>query len=137
LAIAGTLVEEISVEFRNGLAVSIHARKGHEVFEKLISGDEGARRLGEIALVPNSSPISASNILFYSALFDENAASHFAFGHAYGACLAAPFETFEDVGANTSTIHIDCMFGNALMNVDGVSKIGAVEPVMRAGEFVF
>jgi aminopeptidase len=137
LAIAGTLVDDISVEFRNGLAVSIRAGKGQDVIEKLTTGDDGARRLGEISLVSHSSPISAINILFYSALFDENAASHFALGQSYGACLSPSSSSHPEIGANESSIHIDCMFGNSSMNVDGIAHSGLVEPVMRDGEFVF
>jgi aminopeptidase len=137
LAVAGTLVDDVCVDFRDGLAVSIRAGKGQDVMERLISGDGAARRLGEIALAPNSSPISASNILFYSALFDENAASHFAFGQSYGACLSPSSRSPEETGANASSIHIDCMFGNSSMRVDGIFESGLVEPVMRDGEFVF
>ena len=139
LALAGTLVDNLCVEFRDGTVVSVKAGKGQEIFEKLISCDAGARRLGEVGLVPNSSPISRSGILFYNALLDENAASHLAFGQSYAACLAAEFQsanTPEEAGANQSSIHIDCMLGNGSMSVDGISGTGRAEPVMRGGEFV-
>jgi aminopeptidase len=139
LALAGTIVDNLCVEFRDGMVVSVKAGKGQEMFEKLIACDAGARRLGEVGLVPNSSPISRSGILFYNALFDENAASHLAFGQSYAACLAADSRsanTPEEAGANQSSIHIDCMLGNASMNVDGISGTGRAEPVMRGGEFV-
>jgi aminopeptidase len=137
LAIAGTLIDEVCVDFRDGVAVSLKAGKGQDVIQKLISGEESARRLGEIALVPNSSPISASNVLFYCALFDENAASHFAFGQSYQACLSPSSQPPAEAGANQSSIHIDCMFGNSSMNVDGISADGVAHPVMRSGEFLF
>jgi aminopeptidase len=137
LFLAGTLVDDVCVEFRDGAVVSVKAGKGQETLEKLISIDDAARRLGEIALVPNSSPVSSSNILFYSALFDENAASHFAFGQSFATCLiTGPQTSAEEAGANQSSIHIDCMFGNSCMNVDGISENGLVEPIMRGGEFV-
>jgi aminopeptidase len=139
LAIAGTLVDDVCVDFRDGFVVSIKAGTGQDVIEKLISGDD-TRRLGEIALVPNSSPISARDILFYNALFDENAASHFAFGQSYGACLISDSpsaRSAEETGANESSIHIDCMFGNSSMSVDGLSESGRIEPIMRRGEFLF
>ena len=139
LALAGTLIEGLCVEFCDGLVESVRAEKGKDVFEKLIEGDEGARRLGEIGLVANSSPISKSNILFYNALFDENAASHVAFGQSYAACLvttAPSLRSPEQAGANQSSIHIDCMFGNSAMSVDGISSSGHAQPVMREGEFV-
>jgi aminopeptidase len=135
LAIAGDLVDDVSIEFRGGLAVSIRAGKGQGVLESLLSIDEASRRLGEIALVPNSSPVSARGFLFYSALFDENAASHFAFGQSYGACLTSA-RSPEESGANAAPIHIDCMFGTAEMDVDGISTDGRVEAIVRAGEFV-
>jgi aminopeptidase len=139
LALAGTLVDKLCVEFRDGTVASVKAGKGQEVFEKLISCDAGARRLGEVGLVANSSPISSSGILFYNALFDENAASHLAFGQSYAVCLAADSRSMnspEEAGANQSSIHIDCMLGNASMSVDGISAAGSAEPVMRGGEFV-
>jgi aminopeptidase len=136
LFLAGTLVDDVCIEFRDGVSVSVHAAKGQETLEKLLSADEGARRLGEVGLVPDSSPISRSNTLFYNPLFDENAASHFAFGQSYAACLTDDSSPSVDRGANQSGIHIDCMLGNASMNVDGIHASGAVEPVMREGEFV-
>ena len=135
LAIAGDLVDDVCIEFRDGLAVSIRARKGQGVLENLLSGNEASRRLGEIALVPNSSPVSARGFLFYSALLDENAASHFAFGQSYGACLISARST-EKSGVNEAPIHIDCMFGTAEMDVDGISAEGRGEAILRAGEFV-
>jgi aminopeptidase len=137
LALAGTVVDDVCIEFRDGVAVSVRAGKGEEVLNKLISSDNSARHLGEIALVPNSSPISASNILFYNALFDENAASHLAFGQSYGACLPPSPRSPGETGANQSSIHIDCMFGNSSMNVDGIAANGFVEHIMRDGEFAF
>jgi aminopeptidase len=135
LAIAGDLVDDVCIEFRDGLAVSIRAGKGQGVLENLLSTNEASRRLGEIALVPNSSPVSACGLLFYSALLDENAASHFAFGQSYGACLTSTRSPAES-GANEASIHIACMFGTAGMDVDGISADGRVEAIIRAGEFV-
>jgi len=139
LALGGTLVEDACVEFRDGCVFSVQAKHGQETLEKLLASDEGARRLGEVGLVPHSSPISASNILFYNALFDENAASHVAFGQSYAACLMGDHSTPEArqrAGANSSTIHIDSMLGSASMNVDGFSASGQIEPIMRQGEFL-
>jgi aminopeptidase len=137
--LAGSLIDEVRVEFRDGRLQSVQAARGQSTFEKLIGSDEGAGRLGEIGLVPDSSPIAGSKTLFYNTLFDENAASHIAFGQSYAACLpdnqAVP-RTPEEAGANQSSIHIDCMLGNSSMSVDGVHRSGHVEPVMRAGEFL-
>jgi aminopeptidase len=137
--LAGSLIDEVRVQFRDGRLLSVHAAKGQSTFETLLGSDEGAGRLGEIGLVPDSSPIAGSKTLFYNTLLDENAASHIAFGQSYAACLmgdqGAP-RTPEEAGANQSSIHIDCMLGNASMSVDGVHRSGRVEPVMRAGEFL-
>lgn len=137
LALAGTIVDDVCIEFRDGVAVSVRAGKGEEVFNKLISSDKAARQLGEVALVSSSCPVAAANVLFYSALFDENAASHFAFGQSYGASLPPSSQPHDETGANASSIHIDCMFGNSSMSVDGVYENGLVQPIMRSGEFVF
>lgn len=140
LAYAGTLIEDIVVRFEEGRIVEAHASKGEEVLSKVLETDEGAARLGEVALVPHSSPISASGLLFRNTLFDENAASHIALGQAYTTCLrdaaGVPMERLAERGANASLIHIDWMIGSGQLDVDGVTKDGAVEPLMRAGEFV-
>ena len=83
LSYQGTLIEEISVRFAKGGDHEARARTGGEVLDKVLDTDEGARRLGEVALVPHSSPIAASGLLFFNTLFDENAASHIALGQAY------------------------------------------------------
>ncbi|MDR3744721.1 MAG: aminopeptidase [Acidobacteriaceae bacterium] len=136
----GTLIENIRCRFENGKIVEVSASAGEDAINRLISTDEGARRLGEVALVPASSPISAAGILFWNTLFDENAASHIALGQAYSTCLIGGEKMNEDelaaLGANSSLIHVDWMIGSAQMNVDGVSASGAVEPLMRSGEWV-
>ena len=101
---------------------------------------EGARRLGEVSLVPHSSPIASSGLLFMNTLFDENAACHIALGQAYSACLKdgdklSP-EQLASRGANSSLIHVDWMIGSNRIDVDGVSAAGDSAPVMRAGEWV-
>jgi aminopeptidase len=106
----------------------------------MIETDEGARRLGEVSLVPHSSPIAASGLLFLNTLFDENAACHIALGQAYSTCLKngenlTP-EQLAARGANDSLIHVDWMIGSGRIDVDGVSAAGNSEPVMRAGEWV-
>jgi len=136
----GTLIENICCRFEAGKIVEATATAGEDVLNRLISTDDGARRLGEVALVPASSPISATGILFWSTLFDENAASHIALGQAYSTCLIGG-EKMEDkaltaLGANSSLIHVDWMIGSAVMDVDGIAANGATEPLMRAGEWV-
>ena len=136
----GTLIENIRCTFKDGKIVEATATKGQEAINKLISTDDGARRLGEVALVPHNSPIAQSGILFWNTLFDENAASHIALGQAYSTCLiggeAMSNEQLASLGANESLIHVDWMIGGATMNVDGLSADGATEPLMRAGDWV-
>jgi aminopeptidase len=136
LALGGSVVENLRVEFREGRVVSAAADAGIETFEALLRSDEGASQLGEIGLVPNSSRIAQMGILFYNALFDENAATHLAFGQSYAACLTQGDQSGIDAGANQSSIHIDAMFGHGAMNVDGLSRDGHSTPLMRDGDFV-
>lgn len=136
----GTLIENIRCTFENGRIVKATATAGEEALNKLISADDGARRLGEVALVPHSSPIAQSGILFWNTLFDENAASHIALGQAYSTCLIEGEKMSKEElaahGANESLIHVDWMIGGATMNVDGVRADGGAEPLMRNGDWV-
>ena len=136
----GALIENIRVRFEGGRITEASATTGQTVLQRLIDTDEGARRLGEVALVPHSSPIAASGLLFWNTLFDENAASHIALGQAYSTCFKdAENLTPEQLaakGANESLIHVDWMIGSANMDVDGISGNGTAEPLMRKGEWV-
>lgn len=136
----GTLIENIQVRFENGRIVEAHASAGEDALNRLIAADEGAARLGEVALVPNSSPISQSGILFWNTLFDENAASHIALGQSYSTCLIGGEKMSDpdlaNLGANSSLIHVDWMIGSAEMDVDGLHADGSREPLMRSGEWV-
>jgi aminopeptidase len=115
------------------------ADKNADTLQRLLDTDEGARRLGEVALVPNSSPISQSGLLYYNTLFDENAASHIALGNAYKFTLAGgndmTDEQFEQAGGNRSGVHVDFMIGSGDLDVDGVLRDGTAEPLMRKGEW--
>ncbi len=139
LSYQGTLIQDIAVRFEGGTIVDATARTGQEVLQKVLDTDEGARRLGEVALVPHSSPISASGLLFFNTLFDENAASHIALGQAYRTCLeggaTASDAELAQRGANSSLIHIDWMIGSGEVDVDGIDAAGEAEPVMRRGEW--
>ena len=139
LSYQGTLIRDIEVIFEGGRITEAHASSGEDVLQKVLGTDDGARRLGEVALVPNSSPISASGLLFYNTLFDENAASHIALGQAYRTCLeggtAASDAELATRGANSSLIHIDWMIGSGEIDVDGLLPGAAAEPVMRGGEW--
>ncbi len=136
----GTLIEGIAVRFEGGRIVAAKATRGEEVLNKVLDTDEGARRLGEVALVPHSSPISKSGLLFFNTLFDENASSHIALGQCYSKCFVdgaslSP-EEIAARGGNKSFIHIDWMIGSDQIDVDGLNKDGRREPVMRKGEWV-
>jgi aminopeptidase len=139
LSYQGTMIEGISVRFEGGKIVAAHAATGDQVLQRMIETDEGARKLGEVALVPHSSPIAASGLLFMNTLFDENAACHIALGQAYSTCLkdgdSLTPEQLASRGANTSLIHVDWMIGSNKIDVDGISAAGNSEPVMRAGEW--
>jgi aminopeptidase len=140
LSYQGTMIEGIQVRFESGRIVEARASRGQEVLQKLIDTDDGARRLGEVALVPHSSPIASSGLLFFNTLFDENAASHIALGQAYTSCLREGDKlTPEELaakGANDSLIHVDWMIGSDKLDIDGITASGKAEPLMRSGEWV-
>lgn len=136
----GTLIEEIEMRFEAGRAVDARAARGGDVLRDMLATDEGAARLGEVALVPHSSPVSQSGHLFFNTLFDENAASHIAMGQCYASCLeGGDTLTKEEIlarGGNESLIHVDWMIGSGQMDVDGVHADGEAVALMRAGEWV-
>ncbi|MDO9417789.1 aminopeptidase [Pararhizobium sp.] len=135
----GTLIDNIQVRFEGGRIVEAKASKGEEVLNKLLDTDEGARRLGEVALVPHSSPISASGVLFYNTLFDENASCHIALGQCYSKCFLDGANLSQGQiaaqGGNSSLIHIDWMIGSGQVDIDGLRADGSSVPVMRQGEW--
>jgi aminopeptidase len=139
LSYQGTFIEGIRVRFEAGRIVEAHADKGADVFANMLKTDEGAARLGEVALVPHSSPIAKSGIVFNNTLFDENAASHIAIGQSYtdtmknGSSLNA--DALTAAGANASLIHVDWMIGSGALDIDGVLANGATEPLMRKGDW--
>ena len=139
LSYQGTLIDEIEVRFEGGRIVEAKAARGEEVLAKVLDTDEGARRLGEVALVPHSSPISKSGLLFFNTLFDENAACHIALGQCYSKCfLDGARLTPEQVaaqGGNKSLIHIDWMIGSDRVDIDGIGADGSRTPVFRRGEW--
>jgi aminopeptidase len=140
LSYQGTMIEGIAVRFEKGRIVEGTATRGNDVFQKMISTDDGAARLGEVALVPHSSPISASGLVFNETLYDENAASHIAVGQAYAQNMAGTNDMSAEEklakGMNTSLVHVDWMIGSGALNVDGITHDGNAEPLMRNGEWV-
>jgi aminopeptidase len=139
LSYQGTLIDEIEVRFEGGRIVEAKAARGEEVLGKVLDTDEGARRLGEVALVPHSSPISQSGILFFNTLFDENSSCHIALGQCYSECFVDGAKLMPDEiaaqGGNKSLIHIDWMIGSDEIDIDGVRADGTRVPVFRKGEW--
>ncbi len=139
LAHQGTVIEDISVRFEAGKIVEATASKGQDVFRELLAVDDGACRIGEVALVPHSSPISQSGVLFFNTLFDENASCHIALGQCYadtieGGSELSP-EELKQKGGNQSLIHVDWMMGSDAVDIDGITRSGERVPVMRGGEW--
>ncbi|GGB75634.1 aminopeptidase [Deinococcus soli (ex Cha et al. 2016)] len=140
LSYNGTLIDGIRIEFKAGRITGASAEQGEGALLKMIETDEGSHRLGEVALVPHSSPISRSGLFFFNTLYDENAASHIAIGSAYRFNVKGgvdmSLEDFNARGGNDSLTHVDWMIGSDRIDVDGITKDGQREAVMRAGEFV-
>lgn len=138
---SGQLIQNFSLTFKDGKVTDFTAEQGYEALAKLLSMDENAVRLGEVALVPDDSPISNSGVTFYNTLFDENASCHLALGQAYpvnleGGTELSP-EELASRGANRSLVHEDFMIGSPEMNIDGVTQDGSVEPIFRGGNWAF
>ncbi|AWI84906.1 aminopeptidase [Alloyangia pacifica] len=135
----GSLIDGIAVRFEGGRIVEATAEKGEAVLKELLATDEGAARLGEVALVPHGSPISQSGLLFYNTLFDENAACHIALGQCYSKCFLDGASLSADQiaaqGGNSSMIHVDWMIGGAETDIDGIRDDGTRVPVFRKGEW--
>ena len=127
------------MRFEAGRIVEATATQGEDVLNALLKTDDGASRIGEVALVPHSSPISQSGTLFYNTLFDENASCHIALGQCYadtidGGSTLTP-EELKQKGGNQSIIHVDWMMGSDAVDIDGITKTGTRVPVMRGGEW--
>ena len=135
----GQLIEGFSVTFKDGVVVDYSAEKNAELLGQLLDSDEGARRIGEIALVPASSPINRSGLLFYNTLFDENAACHIAFGAGYPTTVkggaAMTTEELLACGVNDSAIHEDVMVGAEDMTITGLTKTGETVTIFENGEW--
>ncbi len=141
LSYQGELIENFSVRFEGGKVVAVQAEKNGALLEKMISMDEGAKMLGECALIAYDSPINNSNILFYNTLFDENASCHLALGRGFNECVKG-FEQMsnEEIrakGINDSIIHVDFMIGSPDLEVVGVTKNGARVQIFKNGNWTF
>ena len=141
LSYGGTIIDDFKITFKEGKITQIEAHQGQEVLENLVKADEGAQFLGEVALVPHESPISASGLLFYNTLFDENASNHLAIGSAYAFNLVGGKDMTRDQlkenGLNQSITHVDFMVGSGEMDIDGILSDGTVEPIFRKGTWAF
>ncbi|WP_265455311.1 aminopeptidase [Enterococcus sp. HY326] len=139
LSYAGTTLLGMKFTFKDGKVVDFSAEQGQEVLAKLLAIDEGAKHLGEVALVPDPSPISQSGITFYNTLFDENASNHLALGSAYAFSIEGGTEMSEEeliaAGLNRSHTHVDFMIGSSQMNIDGIKADGTRVPVFRNGDW--
>lgn len=140
LSLNGNLIMDIKLTLKDGRITDAAAREGLDILTKQLDADEGARYLGEVALVPYNSAISEQGILYYNTLFDENASCHFAFGSAYPA-----FENMENMtqeeqianGLNDSIVHVDFMVGTPDLSITGVTADGKSVPVFTEGNFAF
>lgn len=141
LSYGGTIIDDFKISFEEGKISEIKAGQGQDVLENLVQADEGAQYLGEVALVPHESPISASGLLFYNTLFDENASNHLAIGSAYAFNLVGGKEMDRDQlkqsGLNQSITHVDFMIGSGEMDIDGILADGTIEPIFRNGTWAF
>ena len=140
LSYNGNIIEGIKVTFKDGQITEVSAKKGDQVMKDLVFENNGARGLGEVALVSDPSPISQSGITFFNTLFDENASNHLAIGSAYATSVKGGenFETEEELreaGLNRADVHVDFMIGGPEMNVDGIREDGTVVPIFRNGDW--
>ncbi|QHS21940.1 aminopeptidase [Virgibacillus sp. MSP4-1] len=135
----GNVIDDFSITFKDGKAVDFTAEEGYETLKHLLDTDEGAKRLGEVALVPHESPISQSGLIFFNTLYDENASCHLAFGKAYPTNIkggsSMDDEALDQNGVNNSLVHVDFMMGSDKLDVYGVTKDGEEEPILKQGSW--
>ena len=141
LSYQGELIEDFSVRFEGGKAVEVKAKKNQHLLEKMISMDEGAKMLGEVALIAYDSPINNTGILFYNTLFDENASCHLALGRGFNECIPGfdkmSQEEIKQKGINDSVIHVDFMIGSSDLDIVGVTKTGERVQIFKDGNWAF
>ena len=141
LSYNGELIENFSIRFENGKAVEVHAEKGEHLLNEMIHMDEGACKLGEVALVPYDSPINNTGILFYNTLYDENAACHLALGMGFGNCIKEydkyTIEELRAMGINDSGIHVDFMIGTKDLSITGYTRDGKTIQIFKNGNWAF
>ena len=141
LSYQGKLIENFWFEFKDGKVVKLGAEKNRDLLEKMVSMDEGAAYLGEVALIAYKSPINDTGILFYNTLFDENASCHLALGRGFNNCLE-DYEQYtneqcRELGVNNSMLHVDFMLGSADMSIVGVTADGKRVQIFKNGNWAF
>lgn len=141
LSYRGQLIENFSITFKDGKAVEVHAEKGEDILKDMISSDENAGYLGEVALIPKDSPINQSGILFYETLFDENASCHLALGAGFNNTLEGyenlTLEQCVEMGINDSIIHVDFMIGADDLEIKGYTEDGKEYTIFENGNWGF
>ena len=141
LAYGGTVIEGMKFTFKDGQILEVSAEKGEETLKRLVEENEGARGLGEVALVAHKTPISQSGITFFNTLFDENASNHLAIGQAYATSVQGGTDMSQEelaqAGLNRSIVHVDFMIGNERMDIDGIKADGTRVPIFRKGEWAY
>ena len=139
LSYAGVIIENMTFTFKDGKIINVTAEKGQETVQRLIEENDGARSLGEVALVPHKTPISLSGLIFFNTLFDENASNHLAIGTAYAFNVEGGTEMtsqeLDEAGLNRSSTHVDFMIGSEQMDIDGIRADGTAVPIFRNGEW--
>ncbi len=137
----GNLINNFSLTFKDGKVVDFSAEEGYETLKNLLDTDEGAKYLGEVALVPYNSPISNSNIIFFNTLYDENASCHLAFGKAYSLCIKDGEKMSEEEllkeGANDSLTHVDFMIGTKDLQITGTTYDNEKFDIFVNGNWAF
>ena len=136
----GNLIEDFYLVFKDGEVVDYDAKAGKEYLKNILDTDEGAKRLGEVALVSYNTPISMRKVLFYNTLYDENASCHFALGKSYPTCLEGgeklSIEELKERGMNDSLTHVDFMVGDETTEIIGVKENGDQVQIFKEGNFV-
>lgn len=141
LSFQGQLIENFSITFKDGKVVKVKAEKGQESLEEMVNLDEGAKRLGEVALVPFESPINETGLLFCNTLYDENAVCHLALGHGF-TNLIKGYEKYTQeelfkMGVNDSNLHVDFMIGSRDLSITGYTKEGKKVQIFKNGTWAF
>ncbi|NQU80746.1 MAG: aminopeptidase [Bacteroidetes bacterium] len=142
VTVLGKQVIDAKIHLKDGVVYKYSAKQGEDILDNFFSIDDGAKRLGEIALVDETSPISVSDVIFNSTLFDENASCHIAFGAGYPSCLSNHSDLLSDDdllanGCNTSVTHVDFMIGSPKISITAKLRDGGSAELMKQGKFSF